>query len=252
MRLAGLAIMGAAAATTFAVAQGRQSPSFADELSRGPVLVELFTSQGCSSCPPAEALFETLAEDENLVVVEWHVDYWDDLVYGAAGRWEDPYSAAEHTRRQRNYNRDLVGRPSAYTPQAVIAGISEGVGSRETVVRDLIASAPAVSVHLDVTADRDGFRVDAAPALGRSDAEGEVIFVRMLKEIDTNVAGGENKGRRLTGANVAVETRSLGAWTGAPTTYAAPALDEGETCAIIVHEGGRAVGPALGAAYCPV
>jgi len=87
-------------------------------------LVELFTSQGCYSCPPADELLGELIEEQpDLVALEFHVDYWDDLHYGAAGVWKDPFSDAEYTLRQRRYNAtDLVGKQGVYTPQMIVNG----------------------------------------------------------------------------------------------------------------------------------
>jgi len=105
--------------------------------SNGPVLVELFTSQGCSSCPPAEALLKELTQTPGVVAIEWHVDYWDTLVHRGSS-WKDPFSNAAYTARQRAYNRALRGTSGVYTPQAVIGGQYETVVSRgENKGRDL-------------------------------------------------------------------------------------------------------------------
>ena len=106
-------------------------------------VAELFTSQSCSSCPPAESLFAELAERSDLIVLEWHVDYWDSLVHGRAGSWKDPYSNPDWTLRQRRYNRALRGQSGAYTPQAVIDGRFETIGSRrETIENQLSTPGP--------------------------------------------------------------------------------------------------------------
>lgn len=80
-----------------------------------PVVVELFTSQSCYSCPPAEAYLGELAENPDIVALEWHVDYWDNLVYGSAGRWKDPYSDPAFTERQGLYNLSIRRSGSVYT-----------------------------------------------------------------------------------------------------------------------------------------
>ena len=85
------------------------------------VVAELFTSQSCSSCPPAEALFSELADQDNLLTIEWHVDYWDTLIHGGS-KWKDRYSEKEYTARQRDYNASLRGTRGVYTPQAIING----------------------------------------------------------------------------------------------------------------------------------
>jgi len=105
---------------------------------QGPVVVELFTSQSCSSCPPAEALLGKLAATPDLIALEWHVDYWNRLDVGAAGRWKDPYSSTDHTERQRAYNQAILGTGGVYTPQAVINGARETSGSNAKHLTDLI------------------------------------------------------------------------------------------------------------------
>ena len=86
-----------------------------------PTVVELFTSQGCYSCPPAEAFLGELAKRSDVVALEFHVDYWDDLVYGSAGQWKDPFSDPAYTRRQQVYARGIPGG-RVYTPQIVVDG----------------------------------------------------------------------------------------------------------------------------------
>ncbi|MCY4324742.1 MAG: DUF1223 domain-containing protein, partial [Betaproteobacteria bacterium] len=96
------------------------------------LLLELFTSQSCYSCPPAERLFaRKYADRPGLLAVEMHVDYWDDLIYGLAGSWEDPFSDPAFTRRQQRYASSL-GQRSVYTPQAVVQGASGMSGTAES------------------------------------------------------------------------------------------------------------------------
>ena len=110
----------------------------------GPAVVELFTSQSCYSCPPAEAFLGDLARRDGVIALEFHVDYWDDLVYGRAGKWKDVFSSPEYTRRQQGYNLNIRGRGQVYTPQMIIDGRAEAVGTRrgdvtwkiESVFRD--------------------------------------------------------------------------------------------------------------------
>ena len=205
----------------------------------GPLLAELFTSQGCSSCPPAETLFAELADDPGLVTIEWHVDYWDSLNYGGS-RWKDPFSSAANTARQRAYNSVLRGTSAVYTPQGVLGGQTEFVGSRKN---ELAAARKAVgqpSVRLTT-----GARSVSVSGAGR----GNVIFVRLQDRQETRVTGGENSGRLLHGRHIALERRQLGRFGGKPATFALPALGPGETCAIFVQQ--DTAGPVLGATYCP-
>lgn len=201
------------------------------------VLAELFTSQGCSSCPPAEKLFAELADMPAVVTIEWHVDYWDTLVHRGS-RWKDPFSSPAFTRRQRDYNRVLRGTGAVYTPQAVVGGAVELVGSQSGAVSDALKRARKPSVSLVVGDDR--VRLGGA-------GHGDVVWVRLDPAHSTQVKGGENRGRRLEGRNVALETRLLGRFTGTPAEYRLPELSPGESCAIFVQDGS---GPVLGAAYC--
>ncbi len=129
-------------ACALAAALSLAAPSAVSAGAEGPpTVVELFTSQSCYSCPPAEAFLGELAQQPGVIALEFHVDYWDDLVYGLAGRWKDVYSNPAYTRRQRAYNQAIKGRPGAYTPQMVIDGSRETVGSRRSAVYDAIEAA---------------------------------------------------------------------------------------------------------------
>ena len=205
------------------------------------VVAELFTSQSCSSCPPAEALFSQLAEEENLLTIEWHVDYWDDLIHHGS-RWKDRYSDRAYTARQRAYNRSLRGTGGVYTPQAIVNGDYEGVGNRRGEVADLISFAKDLTLPVNIT--------DNTVTVGPHDKSVEVLFVRLLEQHETNVKGGENKGRKLSGKNIVLEAEVLGQTGDKPSEFKLPKVGEGETCAILVQSLGRGVGPVLGAAKC--
>lgn len=215
-----------------------------------PVLVELFTSQSCSSCPSAERFFNELALDENVVAIQWHVDYWDTLVHGRAGKWKDPYSSTAHTTRQRDYNYALRGTGSVYTPQAVIAGVAETTGSRTKRVNRMIKNAPAAGADIQFEQDDNGYKINVSPLLdSTSSVQAETMLVTLLREETTDIRGGENKGLSVNSRNVAMQSDMLGAWTGNAETYRADMMAEGYTCAVIVQE--QSNGKVLGAAYCP-
>ena len=207
-------------------------------LSDGPVLAELFTSQGCSSCPPAEAYFEDLVDAGDVAVIVWHVDVWDTLVHHGSS-WKDPYSDPAFTMRLRQYNKVIRGTPQIYTPQAIIGGEVSVIGSRTGEVETAIAAAKPSAVDVSI-------RVGVATVTGGGN--GEVIFVRLLREHKTDITGGENKGRQLSGKNIALQGLVLGEWTGDAARYAVPDLGDGETCAIIVQE--RRAGRVLGTGMC--
>ena len=217
----------------------------------GPVVVELFTSQSCYSCPPAEAYLGELAERDDLIALEFHVDYWDDLVYGAAGRWKDPFSDPAYTRRQQVYARRIPGG-RVYTPQMVVDGRLEAVGSRRGDVQRSIAAARAepgreISLSL-VEAPGTGLRVDLAGAVTRPV---NLWLVGFERSHVTRVQAGENKGKTLANHHVVTALQQVGSWTGGPMSLAVEPTNDGPNrgCAILAQEANQ--GPILAAAYCP-
>jgi len=215
-----------------------------------PVLIELFTSQSCSSCPRAEKLFAELSERDDLVVIEWHVDYWNTLVHGRDGRWADPVSTRANTERQRDYNFALRDTGSVYTPQAVIAGYAETTGSRERAIEALINDAPRPYAKVDVTTNGTGVTVSVEPMPDAGEMQAEVMFVEMVSTYSNKIRGGENKGRTADSRNVAIAADTLGAWTGTEETYRANLhTAKANQCAVLVQEIGT--GRILGASYCP-
>jgi len=209
-----------------------------DPVKSGPVLAELFTSQGCSSCPPAEAYFEELAEREDVAVIVWHVDVWDTLVHHGSS-WKDPYSNSAFTTRLRWYNKTLRGTPQIFTPQAIIGGAQSVIGSRTGEIEAAIASAKPGLAEVSILEGQVSIN---------GGGKGDVIFVRLLRQHATDVTGGENKGRQLSGKNIALEGRMLGTWTGEATRFDLPELAETETCAVIVQA--PKSGPILGTGMC--
>ena len=209
--------------------------------SQNLIVAELFTSQSCSSCPPAEALFAELADQENLLTIEWHVDYWDTLVHGGS-KWKDRYSDRAYTARQRNYNAALRGTRAVYTPQAVINGQLEEAGNRRHAVSNMLANAPDLSVPVQIE--------NNTVTVGAGQADLDVLFVRLLKHHETDVKGGENKGRKLHGKNIVLEAQVLGQTGNSATEYKLPSVGQGETCAVLIQSIDNKVGPVLGAAKC--
>ncbi|MEO1014030.1 MAG: DUF1223 domain-containing protein [Pseudomonadota bacterium] len=208
-------------------------------------VAELFTSQSCSSCPPAEAHFRRLAARDDVVSLQWHVDYWNDLRVGAAGRWRDPYSTRANTERQRAYNKALRGSGNVYTPQAVVAGRFETVGSRGDEVNAFLVEADA--------AQRAPVQVAFAPSAAGYDVSltspgtsiGAVEIVEIIQDATTAVRGGENNGRTLQAANIAINAQRYEVPDGAIRIGAPPS---GASCVVIVRDKSDAI---LGGAYCP-
>ncbi len=198
-----------------------------------PVVVELFTSQGCSSCPPAEALLGELARRGDVLPLGFHVTYWNAL------GWRDPFSFEGATARQASYAARLGG--GSYTPEMVVDGRRQAVGSDRGAVEAAIGSArgdEAVPIRLE----RKGGGV--AITVGAGQGRGRVLLVGFDPQHRTPVGRGEDSGRTLVESNVVRSLRVVGSYDGAPLTLDAPA-GGGEAAAVIVQ---GADGRILGAA----
>lgn len=203
---------------------------------RRPVVVELFTSQGCSSCPPANANLITLSRRPDVLALSFSVTYWDRL------GWKDVFGKPEFTDRQETYE-PALGQRGPFTPQIVVDGRASAVGQNLSEVEGLI-SASRRSGGPDLTLD------GAKVAIGKGGAPAggaDVWLVRYDPGVsETPVRRGENAGRTLAHAHVVRELRRLGGWSGAAATIALPRGPEGLRTAILVQgEGG---GPILAAA----
>jgi hypothetical protein len=200
-----------------------------------PVVVELFTSQGCSSCPPAEAFLGELAGRDDLLTLGFHVTYWDDL------GWKDTASFAGATERQAAYAEHLGA--GNFTPQLVIDGRRSVVGSRRAEAAAAIAAARSeMETGTEIAIARRNGRM--AVTVGSGTGSARVILVGFDRSLRTPVARGENGGRTLVQANVVRSLRILGTWTGEPLQFS-EALPAGQDAAVIVQ---RSDGRILGAA----
>ena len=203
-----------------------------------PVVVELFTSQGCSSCPPADTYIGELTQRRDVLALTFHVDYWDDL------GWRDRFGLPEAVERQRAYAKSLR-LSSVYTPQIVIDGQDNFVGSDvRSIDRALTGNRNGVAVALSV---RDGevfIDLDAQKA-----APSDVLLVAYLRTAVSPIGRGENAGRTLKEFNIVRGFHSLGRWTGQRQQYHAPvdSLPRDSTdVAVLVQPLGQA--PIIGAA----
>ena len=217
-----------------------------------PTVVELFTSQGCYSCPPAEAFLGELAAKDGVLPLEFHVDYWDKLVYGAAGKWKDVFSSPASTQRQRRYNQSIRGSGRVYTPQMVVDGTTEFVGTHRKKVLSSIRKTrvdkrPRVDIAI-APSKQGGYTISLDGAVAEP---GAIWFVRFIKAKTTEVLAGENKGKTLTSHNIVLEMRRLGDWNGKMTTLelSDAQIGDDQGCAVIVQN--ESLGPILGAAVCP-
>ncbi len=194
-----------------------------------PVLAELFTSQSCSSCPPADDLLGELAKRPDIVALAFHVDYWDRL------GWKDPYSSRAATERQRRYA-ELLGS-QVYTPQLVIDGRAEAVGSDRRSVEALLQRPRAAMAPAQIRQDNGqlDIRIEAAPSSAPPAAD--ILLVTFDPIHKTSIRGGENGGRLLMTYNDVRSLRAIGTWRGDPVAFqVAPSADEiGAYAAIIVQ-----------------
>lgn len=224
-------------------------PAAAGNSGGDKVVVELFTSQGCSSCPPADALLAELAERDDVIALSFHVDYWNYI------GWTDPFSSPQATARHRAYGRAL-GRAYVYTPQMVVDGRAETVGSNRRAVDSLIRMAGgARKLAIEVAHPGDGTAVLRLPAASGGWAGDADVWIGFYDENrSTDVAAGENRGVRVVNANVVRVFRRVARWTGAPLERALDleALGAGgrDGCVIVVQATGS--GPILAAAAFPL
>ena len=214
----------------------------AEEASPSPVVVELFTSQGCSSCPPADALLGQLAQRPDVIALAFHVDYWDYI------GWKDPFASPALTARQRSYA-GALGLRMIYTPQMVVDGRIDVVGSHQREVESAIeqsATQPKLAVRIED--DGQGGHRAVIPA-GDSRGEATVWLAVLDSEQETRVARGENGGRTLKEFNIVREWRQIGTWSGNAVTLPldVAAGKDRNACAVIVQSG--TTGPVLGAAF---
>jgi hypothetical protein len=173
-----------------------------------PVVVELFTSQGCSSCPPADAMLLDLAEREDVIALALHVDYWDYI------GWEDVFADPAHTQRQKAYAY-AANRTTVYTPQMVIAGETHVEGARAMAVADAIRAHAGADHGITLQLDRSGD--DLRIALrheGAGMGPARVHLVRYTPREVVEIHRGENAGRRLTYGNIVTDWQVLAEWSG--------------------------------------
>ncbi len=217
-----------------------------------PVVVEMFLSQACNSCIAASALMNELASRDDVVALSWHVDYWN-MLNTKSGRWVDPYSAAAYTARQKTYNLRIRNRSSVYTPQAIVNGAAETVGSAERKLRTLIDNAASESAqndkkHAGVTAAMDDDHA-CSFTVTESETGGNAYLVTFKRRVATHIPRGENAGKVFNGVNIVTGVQSLGVVLKSGAELSAPMPADGEGCALIVQDPVEA--RIVAAAYCP-
>jgi len=235
-------LIGSAAAAGVVVAGVRPEPASARSPAEGPWAVELFTSQGCSSCPPADAYLGSLAKRSDIVALSFHVDYWDYI------GWKDPFATRATTGRQRAYVRALQQR-YVYTPQMVVEGIGHDTGRERAGIEKLLAQAQRRSSgratpELSRTA-AGALTVKLAPfALEGQSAD--VTLAIYDRRHATPVASGENQGRMLDNFNIVRRLEMLSRWNGSAASWTIEdaRLQPGIGAAVIVQHADH--GPVIG------
>jgi hypothetical protein len=211
-------------------------------------VVELFTSQGCSSCPRADALMDsTFSKRPDVLALSFAVDYWDYI------GWKDTNGSPRNSARQREYARTR-GDGAVYTPQMVINGLTHVVGSQGPEIERAInkASSTAASdwVQMTVKAGPNGHVIDVPTSSAGRTQTAQLYLVGVKRRQSVKIERGENAGRSITYTNVVRELIPLGTWTGAPMSLTIPeqrlALTTCDAFAVILQRG--AGGPMIGAA----
>jgi len=205
--------------------------------------VELFTSEGCNSCPPAEAYVGELAGRSDVLALAFHVDYWDDL------GWRDRFGLSQAVERQRSYARALR-LPTVYTPQVVIDGRADYVGSdRSAIAKALKESREGIPIAVSVSNAELLVRLEPRGQAPR----GDVVLVAYLRKAISAIGRGENAGRTLAEYNIVRAVRELGRWEGAAQDFRVKlsSLPQDATdVAVLVQAPGQ--GPISAAATLPI
>jgi hypothetical protein len=221
----------------------------AGEVKKPAGVVELFTSQGCSSCPPADAILGELAKQGDVIALAYHVDYWDYL------GWQDTLATPDNTARQYDYAKTFGAR-SVYTPQAVINGRTHVKGSNRADISSTLGgfarSGKGLTVDLKVMRAGDSVVVDAGE--GADQQKGQIVLVYYDPATPVTIERGENSGTTVTYWNSVTGIQTAGVWHGAAQRYEFPASEITKRgtggCAVLLQSTGEdgLPGPILGAA----
>jgi hypothetical protein len=223
------------------------APSLGGDFQRPAGVVELFTSQGCSSCPPADHVLDELASSGDVIALGYHVDYWDYL------GWKDTLGSPENTKRQYQYGKSL-GERSVYTPQAVINGSSHVNGGKRSAVLGAIgktreAGGLPIGIAVSEAGDSIIINTDAAP---NQKGNAHLVLVYFDSQHPVVIQRGENRGKTINYANPVTDIQTAGMWHGKAASFEFPKseiLRKGG-CAVLLQSvrPGGLPGPILGAA----
>ena len=211
----------------------------ASSLAKRPVVLELYTSQGCSSCPPADSLISRLSDRPDVLALSLPVTYWDML------GWKD----TANTRRQKSYAASM-GRGGVYTPQIIVDGITDVVGSREAQVEAAIGArrTDMHEVPITLSLSPSALHISIGALVEKSADDATVWLIHVLSHASVRIGAGENRGRNLDYRNVVRDVRAVALWKGQPLSLDIPRADQSlpgyDSVAVLVQEAayGRVIG----------
>ena len=211
-------------------------------------VVELFTSEGCSSCPPAEALVGALSRTRpDVIALAFHVNYWDYI------GWRDRFEIPEAVERQRQYQHSL-GLKSVYTPQLVIDGQRDTVGNNDPST--VAVSKDEQSFALDVAVRADELQINLGASgsqISAPQASDDVVLISYLPESTSRVTRGENAGRELREFNIVRSCKVIGSWNGDAKSFTVPLKSlPADATQVVVLVQVRGEGPIVGAIALPL
>jgi hypothetical protein len=220
-------------------------------LAQPRAVVELFTSQGCSSCPPADQIIGELAKDPGVIALSLPIDYWDYL------GWKDTLADSRFSARQKAYSR-MRGDRDVYTPQVVVNGSKHVIGSdRDRIEGAMVETRKAegvMSVPVTMSVSGKQLTVSVEAARGEVPAHGEVWICSVAKSVPITISRGENRGKEVTYHNVVRNVLKVGDWNGSSGSWTVPleniSHDGVDAAVVYIQDGSRdKPGPMLGAAF---
>ncbi|MCP5086199.1 MAG: DUF1223 domain-containing protein [Rhodobacteraceae bacterium] len=204
------------------------------------VVVELYTSQGCSSCPPADEILTDIADRDDIIALGLHVDYWDYL------GWKDKLAQHSFTERQARYNAIMKSRHRLVTPQMIFQGRDYVAGAKKREALEYIEmlSKMPEGAQLEIKKDGGSLRISLAPNAG-SEQQADLHVVRYTEREEVAIKGGENRGKTIHYTNVVTEWATVAEWNGRDILNFSQSIDDDQRVAVIVQARGH--GPILAA-----
>jgi len=205
------------------------------------VVVELYTSQGCSSCPPADVILSEIAQDKDIIALSLHVDYWDYL------GWQDALARPEFTKRQELYNVVLKSRYRLVTPQMIIQGRDYVAGAKRRKLLEYIEMLrkQPEGAELGIKRNDNTVQITMAPVAGQNTDGAVLHVVRYDPVVQVAIKGGENKGLNVSYTNTVTQWETIAEWNGKDRVQVSHEVAEGGNLAVILQENGN--GPILAA-----